>query len=208
MVRRNASPIALHTTVPSASPATGSLNTERFRNWKMMAIELAIALLGFGVFAVMTIGNRSLPGIVGAMAGIGALWLFWRELVGISIDSRTLTMPVKQIGWMPALSFRRRSVPLSEVGRLTLSPGWVGFEVIKVSGDFGWGRLVFASTDQRRRLIAFIQSICPDIEVYRVRSPADRSAPPRLYTWLGDQTALGLIPDRHQSPELPSNRNH
>jgi hypothetical protein len=146
----------------------------------MMAIELAIALLGFGVFAVMTIGNRSLPGIVGAMAGIGALWLFWRELVGISIDSRTLTMPVKQIGWMPALSFRRRSVPLSEVGRLTLSPGWVGFEVINVSGDFGWGRLVFASTDQRRRFIAFIQSICPDIEVYRVRSPADRSAPPRL----------------------------
>lgn len=79
-----------------------------------MAIELAIALLGFGVFAIMTIGNGSLLGIACPMAGIGALWLFWRELLGISIDSRTLTMPVKQIGSMPALSFRRRSVPLSE----------------------------------------------------------------------------------------------
>jgi hypothetical protein len=174
----------------------------------MMAIELAIALFGFGVFAVMTIGNGSIPGIVGAMAGIGALWLFRRELLGISIDSGTLTMPVKQIAWMPALSFRRRNVPLSEVGRLTLSAAWVGFEVVKVSGDFGWGRIVFASTEQRRRFIAFIQFICPGVEVYRVRSPADGSAPPRRpYTWLGDQTALGLIPDRHESPELPIGRD-
>jgi hypothetical protein len=173
----------------------------------MMAIELTVALLGFGVFAVMTIGNGSRPGIVCAMAGIGALWLFRCELPGISIDSRTLTIPSKQIPWMPALSFRRRRVLLSEVRRLTLSPGWIGFEAIKISGGFGWNLLVFASTDQRRRFIALFESLCPGVEVYRIRSPADRSAPPRLYTWLGDQTALGLIPDRQEPPELPSNRD-
>jgi hypothetical protein len=207
MVRHNASPISLPTTAPSASLAEDSLNIGRFRNWKMMAFELAVALLGFGAFAVATIGNGSPLGIVCAMAGIGALWLFQCELLGISIDSRTLTIPSKQIPWMPALSFRRRRVLLSEVRRLTLSPRRAGFEVAKISGGFGWNLLVFASTDQRRRFIALFESLCPGVEVYRIRSPADPSPPPRLYTWLGDQTALGLIPDRQEPPELPSNRD-
>jgi hypothetical protein len=112
-------------------------------------------------------------------------------------------MPVKQIRWMPAMS-RRRTVLLSEVRRLTLSPGWAGFEVAKISGDFGWGWLVFASTDQRRRFLAVIQGVCPHVAIYRIRSSADGSAPPRLYTWLGDQTALGLIPDRQEPPSRPS----
>jgi hypothetical protein len=128
---------ALPTAEPSASAAT-ALNIGRFRNWKMMAIELAVALLGFYVFTVTTTGNLATPGFVGVIAGIGSLWLFLRDLLGISIDSETLTMPTRQIPWMPALSFRRGTGLLSEVHRLTLSARWFGFEVVKISGDFGW----------------------------------------------------------------------
>ena len=198
---------ALPTTEPSASAARGSLSTGRFRNWKLMAIELAVALLGFYVFIVTTTGNLAAPGIVGVIAGIGALWLFQRELLGISIDSQTLTMPTRQIPWMPAFSFRRRTVLLREVRRLTMSARWLGFEVVKISGDFGSDRLVFASRDQRRRFTALIQSICPGVAVYRsrsyrIRTQSDPSVPLPPCTLLGDRTALGLIPDR-QGPEDP-----
>jgi hypothetical protein len=135
-----------------------------------MAIELAIALLGFGAFAVATIGNLSILGVVCAIAGIGALCLFQCEVLGISIDSQTLSMPARQFLWMPALSFRRRTVLLSEVHRLTLSARWFGFEEVRISGDFGWDILVFASRDQRRCFIALIHSICPGVAVYRLRS--------------------------------------
>jgi hypothetical protein len=97
---------------------------------------------------------------------------------------------------MPFLSFRQRTVRLSEVRRLTRSARWFGFDVVKISGDFGWDLLIFASRGQRRRFIALIQGIYPEVGVYRIRSPLDQSAPLRPYKWLGDPTALGLIPDR------------
>jgi hypothetical protein len=193
---------AFPTAEPSASAATGSLDIGRFWNWIMMAIELAVALLGFYVFTVTTTGNLATPGFVGVIAGIGSLWLFLRDLPGISIDSETLTMPTRQIPWMPALSFRRRTVLRSEVHRLTSSARWFGFEVVKISGDFGWDLLVFASRDQRRRFIALIQSVCPGVAVYRIRSQSDQRVPLSPYTWLGDGTALGLIPDRQGPQDL------
>ena len=64
---------------------------------------------------------------------------------------------------MPALSYRRRTVLLSEVHRLTISARWFGLEAVRISGDFGWDLLLFASTDQRRRFVALIQSICPGV---------------------------------------------
>ena len=161
---------ALPTPEPSGSAATGSLTMGRFRNWKIMAIELVVALLSFGAFIVTTIDNPSILGIVCLIAGIGALWSFQCELLGISINSQTLTMPTRQIPWMPALSFRRRTILLSEVHRLTMSARWFGFEVVRISGDFGSELLVFASRDQRRRFIALIQSVCSGLAIYRIRS--------------------------------------
>jgi hypothetical protein len=64
--------------------------------------------------------------------------------------------------------------------------------------------LVFASRDQRRRFIGLIQSVCPGVAVYRFRSQSDQSVPLRPYTWLGDGTALGLIPDRLGPQDLES----
>jgi hypothetical protein len=143
---------------------------ERFRNWKIMAIELVVALVGFGAFTVITmIGYPSILGIVCVIAGIGALWLFQYGLLGISIGSGTLTMPTRQIPWMPILSFGRRTVLLSEVRRLTLSARWFGFELVTISGDFGWDTLVFASRNQRRRFTELIQSLCRHVAVYRSR---------------------------------------
>jgi hypothetical protein len=146
----------------------GSVKMSRFRNWKMMGIELAVAVFGFCVFAVTTmISGPEIPGIVGVIVGIGPLWLFQRELSGILIDSKTLSIP-SRIRGMPVLSFRRRTVLLSDVHRLT-SVRWCGFEVVKISGDFGSDILIFASRDQRRRFTALVRSVCPDA-TYRVRS--------------------------------------
>jgi hypothetical protein len=192
---------ALSMAGPSASAAAGSLNARRFRNWKILAFELAVGLLGFCFFSVIIAtgtGGLMIAGIVFFIAGIAALSLFWCELLGISIDSETLTMPTRQIPSIPAISFRRRTVMLSEVRRLTLSARWFGFEVAKISGDFGWDILVFASRRQRRRFTALIQSICPGVAVYRIRLISEGSVALRPFTWLGDRTALELIPDRQE----------
>lgn len=169
---------ALPTARRSASAAGGSLNAGRFRNWKILAFELAVGLLGFCFFSVIiatSTGGLMIAGIVCFIAGIAALLLFWCELLGISIDSETLTMPTRQIPSIPAISFRRRTVMLSEVRRLTLSARWFGFEVAKISGDFGWDILVFASRRQRRRFTSLIQSICPGVAIYRIRSISEAS---------------------------------
>jgi hypothetical protein len=163
-----------------------------------MAIELAIALFGIYVSPVTTVDSPTTLGIVCIITGIGALWLFRRELSGISIDSKTLSMPTRRIPWMPLLSFRRQTVLLSEVRRLTRLAPWFGFDVLKISGDFGWDLLIFASRAQRRRFTALIQSICPGVAGYQIRSTLDQSAPPSPYAWLGNPTALGLIPDRQR----------
>src|SRR6516162_327342 len=104
----------------------------RFRNWKMMGIELTVALFGFCAFAVtIMIGGPEIPGIAGVIVGIGALWVFRCELPGILIGPQALSMP-SRIHAMP-LPFRRRTVPLSDVHRLTVSaPWWWGFEVINI----------------------------------------------------------------------------
>ena len=71
---------------------------------------------------------------------------------------------------MQVLLFWRRAVLLSDVRRLTVSAPWLGFEVVKISGDFGSDTLVFASKGQRRRFIAHIRRICPGVAVYRSQS--------------------------------------
>ena len=71
----------------ASSPAARLERTKRFLNWKMIAIELAIALLGFYIFNETTARKPTLPGILGVLFGVIALWLLWRELAGISIHS-------------------------------------------------------------------------------------------------------------------------
>ena len=145
-----------------ASLPARSVKTRRFRNWKTMAIKLAVVLLGFYVFNVTTI-----PGVFGGLVGVVVLWLLVFELPGISIKSEAISMPTNRIPWMPVLSFWRRTVSLSDVRRLTVSAPWFGFEVVKISGDFGSDMLVFSSKRQRRRFIALIRNICPGVAVYR-----------------------------------------
>jgi|SRR5271166_163460 len=97
----------------NASPAS-RFKTRRFRNWKMVAIELAVVLLGFYVLNAMTVRKSEIPGVAGVLVGIGALW-FLHELSGISIDSETMSLPTNRIPWMPVLSFWRRSILLSDL---------------------------------------------------------------------------------------------
>ena len=186
---------AANDALPTNEPRAFGATKQGFRNWKLIAIELAIALFGFYAFAVTRISSPGV-GIAAGIGGISALWLFRRELSGISIDQKTLTMPTRRIRLMPVLSVRQRTVLLSEVRRLTMSARWLGFDVVKITGDFGWNLLIFASRAQRRRFAALMQSICPEVAVYRIGSQLDQSVPLRPDTWVGDPTALELIPDR------------
>jgi hypothetical protein len=155
------------------APVSKSLRTRRFWNWKLAAIELAIALLGFYAFNETTVRKPTTPGILGVLVGVVALWLLSRELVGISINSEAISMPTNRIPWLPVLSFFRRTVSLSDVRRLTVSKPWSGFDVVRISGDFGSDMLVFPSKGQRRRFIALMESLCPGMVVYRSRSLPD-----------------------------------
>ena len=155
---------------PAFSPAARLERTKRFVNWKMIAIELAIALSGFYIFNETTARKPTLPGILGVLFGVIALWLLWRELAGISIHSDSISMPTNRIRVLPVLSFFRRTVSLSSVRRMTVSLPWCGFEVVRISGDFGSDVLVFSSKGQRRRFIAIVESLCPGVGVYRSRS--------------------------------------
>jgi len=128
---------------------------------------LAIAVFGFYVFNATTERKPVLAGILGVLVAVGALWMVLRELKGISINSEAISMPTKRSQWFPLLSFWRRTVALSEVRRLTVSPPWSGFEVVRISGDFGSDVLVFSSKAQRRRFIAIVESLSPGVGVYR-----------------------------------------
>lgn len=59
---------AVPTTGPSASTAAASAShaAGRFRNWKILAFELAVALLGFCFFSITATatGNLMIAGIV------------------------------------------------------------------------------------------------------------------------------------------------
>jgi hypothetical protein len=91
-----------------------------------MAIELAVALLGFYVFNVTTVGKPEIPGILGVLVGVVALCLLLSELAGIAINSEAISMPTNRIPWIPVLSFWRWTVLLSDVRRLTSYGGnWV-----------------------------------------------------------------------------------
>jgi hypothetical protein len=148
-----------------ASPA-GFVKKRRFRNWKAMAIDLALVLLGF-YFNVTTVRKPEILGILGVLVGVVALWGLLLELPGILIDSEAISLPTNRIPLVPVLSFWRRTVLLSDVRRLTVLAPWVGFEMVRLSGDFGSDILFFASKRQRWRFIALIRRICLGIAVYR-----------------------------------------
>jgi hypothetical protein len=153
-----------------AAPNGKSLKSRRFLNWKLIAIELAVAILGFYIFNATTVRKPVLLGVLGVLIGVVALWMALRELKGISINSEAISMPTNRIQALPVLSFSRRSVALSALRRLTVSPPWFRFEVVRISGDFGSDILVFSSRGQRQRFIAIVESLCPSVGVYRSRS--------------------------------------
>lgn len=146
---------------------------KRYRNWKMIAIELAIASAGFYLFNINTVKKPQIPGILGLLVAFGALWLLYRELNGVKIAGEIISVPSNRIRWLPILSFYRREIRLDSLRRITVAPRWWWFEVAWLSGEFGSEMVVFQSRRQRRRFTRLIERLCPQLVVYRSRSISD-----------------------------------
>ena len=144
---------------------------KRFWNWKMILLEASLCALGFELF------NKRAPnliGLVGLFIGIFSLWHLVRELSGVAVDPKKISMPTGRISWLPIISWGRRSVSIEGVRECTVAPRWLGFEVLEIKGAFGGDVLVFPTRAQRRRFTNLIEKLNQDVVIYRKTPPTPR----------------------------------
>jgi hypothetical protein len=153
---------------PVSGRTTLPLKTERFRNWKLIGLEIAAA--GIAVF-VFVAWEPGLLGWAGLAAGILIVWPLSRELRGLTISGRGMSFPRGRLARFPILSlgrqFRTGTAGLREL--IVIEP-WYGFQVVEIEGWFGSELLVFQSRAQRRRFMIAFDEICPDVPIRKARS--------------------------------------
>jgi len=142
----------------------------RFWNWKLLAAEAAIAICGFAMLNATTARNPKFAGVLGVLIGTVCLVLLLREMRGLVVGAELIILPTNRLTTIPILSFGRRRIRLAELRRMTVAPAWCGFQLIRISGDFGSDVLVFQSSGQRRRFTSLVQRLRPDVELFRSRS--------------------------------------
>jgi hypothetical protein len=142
----------------------------RFWNWKLLAAEATVAICGFAMLNATTARGPKFAGALGALIGTVCLVLLIREMRGLVVSAELICLPTNHLTPIPILSFGRRKIRLAELRRMTVAPSWCGFQLIRISGDFGSDVLVFQSSGQRRRFTSVIQRMRPDVELFRSRS--------------------------------------
>jgi hypothetical protein len=152
-------------TVSSRTTATAPQITERFRNWKLIGVEIiATALAGYLFLAWPP---RSL-GLAGLVAGVLIVLLLSRDLRGLSINSRGISFPRGRLERFPILALGRNlEVGAGGFRELMVMQPWHGFEVVRMEGWFGAELLVFQSRGQRLRFMSAFEELCPNVPICR-----------------------------------------
>jgi hypothetical protein len=141
------------------------LKTERFRNWKLIGVEMIATGLAIFVFIAWAPG---LPGWAGLAAGVAIVWPLSREFRGLTINSRGISLPRGRLSRFPILSLGRRlETGTASLRELMVFEPWHGFQVVEIEGWFGAELLVFQSRDQRRRFMRAFEEICPNVPITR-----------------------------------------
>ena len=151
-----------------AAPVSGRttlLKTERFRNWKLIGVEMIATGLAIYVFIAWAPG---MPGWAGLAAGVVIVGLLGREFRGLTINSRGISLPRGRLARFPILSLGRRlETGAAGFRELMVREPWHGFQVLEIEGWFGSELLVFQSRDQRLRFMRAFEEICPNVPITR-----------------------------------------
>ena len=161
---------------PVSGRTTLPLKTERFRNWKLIGLEIAAAGIAGFVFVAWEPG---LLGWAGLAAGILIVWPLSRELRGLTISRRGMSFPRGRLANFPIVSLGQQlRIGIAGLRELMVMEPWHGFQVVRIEGWFGSELLVFQSRDQRRRFMSAFERTNPGVPIYR-RERAKRGEPRR-----------------------------
>jgi hypothetical protein len=154
---------------PSSAPSPfTSLKTKRFRNWRLIGVEVIVVVFGFYASLNLT----GLLGMVGLGLAVVSFWIPIREIRGITINAQVVSFPRGRLASFPIFSLggRLTSSPAS-LRELSVGPTWYGFQVVELQGDFGTQCLVFESRAQRLRFMSAVAEIRPNVPMFRRKSP-------------------------------------
>jgi hypothetical protein len=151
-------------TVSSRTTAAVPPRTERFRNWKLIGVEVILTAFALYLFLDWT---PDWPGWAGLAAGILIVFFLSREILGLSIDSRGISFPRGRLARFPILSIGRKLEAGADIRELMVMEPWHGFQVVRMEGWFGAELLVFQSRDQRLRFMSAFEEICPNVPIRR-----------------------------------------
>src|ERR1700677_4200218 len=145
------------------------LKTERFRNWKLIGLEIVVTALAASAFLAWEPG---LPGWVGLASGLLIVWPLSRYFLAVPIDSRGISLPRGRLARFPIVSLGRRletgATPLREL--MVMEP-WHGFQVVEIEGWFGSEVLVFQNRVQRLRFMSAFEETYPGVPIYKKSRP-------------------------------------
>jgi hypothetical protein len=158
--------------VPSSAQR---LKTKRFRNWKLICIEVVVTSLGGVAFSEWA---PALPGMAGVAIAILGLWLLSREVRGVAINSQIISLPSNRWRRFPILYSGRRRVHPGSLRELTVTRPWYSFQIVRAQGDFWAETLVFQTRRQRQRFMSVVEAICPNAGIFREGRRQNREVNP------------------------------
>jgi hypothetical protein len=155
-------------TASSRRAAPAQKKTERFRNWKLIGLEIIAAALASYLFVAW---QSEWLGWIGLVVGILIVLPLSREFRGVAISRRVISLPRGRIARFPILPLRRRlETGTADLRELMVMESWHGFQVVKIEGPFGSELLLFQSRGQRRRFMSAFAGICPNVSITRKRA--------------------------------------
>jgi hypothetical protein len=159
-------------TSPPAAPAR--LKTKRFWNWKLIALEIIVIVAG--IYGFDTGLHNRLLRVVALIVALFGLWFLTREVRGLSIGAKIISLPSGRNAAFPILFHRRRKIAIDTLRELTVNDPWYGFEIVSIQGGFGSEVLVFQTRGQRLRFMSAVEKISPNVQMFRQKPPPEREA--------------------------------
>jgi hypothetical protein len=125
-------------------------------------------VIGLGIYWVSWPSLLALGGLV--IFAYNA-WLLFLEGRGIIIDEQTLSLPIRQLPWLPIFALTRARLPVEQVSDLTYVGSWMGMERVLLNHQSDRQTLIFEDRDARRLFFETMRRRLPTIAIYRVQRP-------------------------------------
>jgi hypothetical protein len=139
-------------------------NFVNFRNWRLVAIELALMIAGVAPFQLGWQPSLIfLGGLLTIVAAVQAVF----ELRGITADVKAIHLPGRLPGPWPLSNLRRARVEIALIQTMKVKRRWLGQERVEISDFFNRNELIFQTAEQRPAFIGHVVEIAPNIEVLR-----------------------------------------